>query len=168
MVLGVEPVKRDLTLLLDPVGGDSVSPSCSSAAPPRPRGLVLAPVNSTLGLTRRLPAVPVVSEGGADWLTGTLLIIPWMDTGSTEGTVIDSGRPEKPPEKEELRIQIVLTGKCKPEKEGTLGPVGSRELGKVVCSTGNLSQQQKLTKVNKRQALFQFWPAPFLGCVLRH
>jgi len=121
VVLGVEPVNRDLTLLLDPVGGDSVSPSCSSAAPPRPRGLVLAPVNSTLGLTRRLPAVPVVSEGGADWLTGTLLIIPWMDTGSTEGTVIDSGRPEKPP-----------------EKEGTLGPVGSRELGKVVCSTGNL------------------------------
>ena len=91
-----------------------------------------------------------------------------MDTGSTEGTVIDSGRPEKPPEKEELRIQIVLTGKCKPEKEGTLGPVGSRELGKVVCSTGNLSQQQKLTKVNKRQPLFQFWPAPFLGCLLRH
>ena len=51
-----------------------------------------------------------------------------MDTGSTEGTVIDSGLPEKPP-----------------EKEGTRGPVGSRELGKVVCSTGNLSQQ-KLTK----------------------
>ena len=41
----------------------------------------------------------------------------------------------------------------KPEKEGTLGPVGSRELGNVVCSTGNLSQQQKLTKVNKRQPL---------------
>ena len=77
-------------------------------------------------------------------------MMPWMDTGSTDGTVIDSGRPEKL------------------EKEGTRGPVGSRELGKVVCSTGNLSQQQKLTKVNKRQALFQFWPAPFLGCVLRH
>ena len=149
MVLGVEPVNRDLTLLLDPVGGDSVSPSCSSAAPPRPRGLVLAPVNSTLGLTRRLPAVPVVSEGGADWLTGDRLMIPWMDTGSTEGTVIDSGRPEKPPEKEEVIKEVGL--KSKPEKEGTLGPVGRRELGKVVCSTGNLSQQQKsTTEVNNR------------------
>lgn len=47
-------------------------------------------------------------------------MMPWMDTGSTDGTVIDSGRPEKL------------------EKEGTRGPVGSRELGKVVCSTGNL------------------------------
>ena len=97
MVLGVDPVKRDLTLLLDPVGGDSVSPS-SSASGTRPRGLDLTPVNSTRGLTRRLPAVPVVSEGGAGWL-GTRLMIPWIDTGSTDGTVIDSGRPEKPPEK---------------------------------------------------------------------
>ena len=54
-------------------------------------------------------------------------MMPWMDTGSTDGTVIDSGLPEKL------------------EKEGPRGPVGSRELGKVVCSTGNLSQQ-KLTK----------------------
>ena len=116
VVLGVEPVNLDLTLLLDPVGGDSVSPSsCSSPAPPRPRGLVLAPVDSTtLGLTRRLPAVPVVSEGcGADWLSaGALLMIPWIDTGSTEGTVIDSGRPEKPPEKEKNNFL-----KRKPEKE---------------------------------------------------
>ena len=52
-----------------------------------------------------------------------------MDTGSTDGTVIDSGLPEKPP-----------------EKEGTRGPVGSRELGKVVCSTGNLQCQQESTK----------------------
>ena len=50
-------------------------------------------------------------------------MMPWMDTGSTDGTVIDSGRPEKL------------------EKEGTRGPVGSRELGKVVCSTGNLSHK---------------------------
>lgn len=119
VVLGVDPVKRDLTLLLDPVGGDSVSPSCSVSGA-RPRGLDLVPVNSTLGLTRRLLAVPVVSEDGADWL-GTRLMIPWIETGSTDGTVIDSGRPEKPP-----------------EKEGTRGPVGSRELGKVVCSTGSL------------------------------
>ena len=105
VVLGVDPVKRDLTLLLDPVGGDSVSPSCS-ASEPRPRGLERAPVNSTRGLTRRLPAVPVVSEGGADWL-GTRLMIPWIDTGSTDGTVIDSGRPEKPPERRRIRRRFV-------------------------------------------------------------
>ena len=101
MVLGVDPVKRDLTLLLDPVGGDSVFPSdCSSGA--RPRGLDLVPVNSTRGLTRRRPPVPVVSAGEADWLLGIRLMIPWIDTGSTEGTVIDSGRPEKPPGKDDI------------------------------------------------------------------
>ena len=30
VVLGVDPVNLDLTLLLVPVGGSSVSPSCSS------------------------------------------------------------------------------------------------------------------------------------------
>ena len=105
MVLGVDPVKRDLTLLLDPVGGDSVSPSCSVSGA-RPRGLDLVPVNSTLGLTRRLLAVPVVSEDGADWL-GTRLMIPWIETGSTDGTVIDSGRPEKPPERRRIRKRFV-------------------------------------------------------------
>ena len=138
MVLGVDPVKRDLTLLLDPVGGDSVSPSCSVSGA-RPRGLDLVPVNSTLGLTRRLLAVPVVSEDGADWL-GTRLMIPWIETGSTDGTVIDSGLPEKPPEKRR-GMRGGFLEQSKPEKEGTRGPVGSRELGKVVCSTGSLGQQ---------------------------
>ena len=74
-------------------------------------------------------------------------MIPWIDTGSTDGTVIDSGRPEKPPEKMGIRKEEFIE-KAAPENEGTRGPVGSRELGKVVCSTGSLSKQ-KSTTINK-------------------
>ena len=40
-------------------------------------------------------------------------MIPWIDTGSTEGTVIDSGRPEKPPGKDDIKIleEMKFTGK---------------------------------------------------------
>ena len=78
--------------------------------PPRPLSLPLSPETSSLGLTLRRPAVPVVS-GSSAGLAGVRLMMPEMETGSTEGAVKGSGRR---------------------------GPVGRRELGKVDCSTGSL------------------------------
>ena len=105
-VFGVDPVNLDLTLLRGAVVGISVSPSAS----PRPFSLPLSPETSSLGRTLRRPAVPVVS-GSSAGLAGVRLMMPEMETGSTEGAVKGSGRR---------------------------GPVGRRELGKVDCSTGSL------------------------------
>ena len=105
-------MKRDLTRPLLAVGVASVSVSSSSRA----RTLALSPIKSVLGRCLLRPAVPVVS-GWNPGLDGVLLMIPLMDTGSTEGAVM---------------------GPDWKEPGGALGPVGRRELEKVVCSTSSL------------------------------
>lgn len=103
--LGELPENLDRSLPLDEVVGGTVSVSSSSSSFSSSTliltlflTLLLPPVSelSNRGLNLFLPlkAVPVVSMS-EEGITGFLLIIPEIDTGSTDGEVATSGLKEK-------------------------------------------------------------------------
>lgn len=83
---------------------------------------------SILGRSLLRDPVPVRLSSWKAGLTGALLIIPLTETGSTDGTVMGSGRLENVA-----------------ENGDTLGPVGNLEFENVVCSTGSLGGKIELS-----------------------